>query len=233
LRKLIASAMSLSSAFVLIIVILLTVIEMCVFDLNFYLSEFNKIHSAEVIGISAQDLKRTTEGLLAYIQGQRNNLEIEAMIKGEKREVFNQKEKTHMADVRRLYASSHKIRNIGLIFLIFLLTALRWAAGPKFLKFWAGGYLTGAIVIFCVVGVLALAVFGDFFQFWNYFHTLFFTNDLWILDPDTDILIQIVPEQFFFDLTVRILTFFTAMVSVLTVICAAILFKKGKSTVHQ
>ena len=41
------------------------------------------------------------------------------------------------------------------------------------------------------------------------FHHIFFHNDLWILDPATDMLINIVPEGFFSDTVLHIgITFF-------------------------
>ena len=40
----------------------------------------------------------------------------------------------------------------------------------------------------------------DFNSFWINFHYIFFTNELFFLDPNKDILIQIVPERFIFDL---------------------------------
>ena len=36
------------------------------------------------------------------------------------------------------------------------------------------------------------------------FHHIFFNNDLWMLNPDTDLLINIVPEPFFMDTAARI-----------------------------
>ena len=40
---------------------------------------------------------------------------------------------------------------------------------------------------------------------WTRFHTLFFTNDLWLLDPATDFMIVICPESMFSALVVAIL----------------------------
>jgi integral membrane protein (TIGR01906 family) len=228
-QKLVGKILSWLSAFVLLVILLLTVVQYCVFDLNFYRSEFNKLHSTEVIGISEQDLMRTTEGLLAYIRGERDNLNLEAVIYGEQRQVFNQKEITHMADVQKLYANSHRVRNGGIVVLLVLLAALLGSAGRKFFRVWAGGYLAGAAVFFCFLGILAIAITRDFYDFWNSFHMLFFTNDLWLLNPETDILIQIVPEQFFFDLVVRILVIFVLLALLLAVGAAFILFRKRKS----
>ncbi|NLI93420.1 MAG: TIGR01906 family membrane protein [Peptococcaceae bacterium] len=232
-RKIIGSVLSLFSAFTLIVVILLTIIEMNAFDLNFYRSEFTKNHNAEVIGISDKELMQTTEGLLAYIKGERENLKMEAVIKGKKQQVFNEKEMAHMVDVQKLYATSHRVRNAGIVLFLLLLAALRWAAGPKFLKFWAGGYLSGAGAFFVFLGILALTISTNFYEFWNYFHTLFFTNDLWLLNPETDVLIQIVPEQFFLDLVIRILMFFFLILASLTVLSVIVLFKNKRRYGYQ
>jgi integral membrane protein (TIGR01906 family) len=48
----------------------------------------------------------------------------------------------------------------------------------------------------------------NFTLYWDYFHYIFFDNDLWQLDPRTDVLIQMVPEEFFYDLVVRIIFYF-------------------------
>ncbi len=55
-----------------------------------------------------------------------------------------------------------------------------------------------------VVGAVAVWAAVDFNAFWINFHKLFFTNDLWLLDPAKSVLINMVPSQFFFDLVMRI-----------------------------
>ena len=45
---------------------------------------------------------------------------------------------------------------------------------------------------------------SNFTAAFNRFHEIFFDNDLWILDPATDLLINIVPEGFFVDTALRI-----------------------------
>ena len=66
------------------------------------------------------------------------------------------------------------------------------------------GYIHANWVFLLLFGLLALFAALDFNTFWTNFHRVFFTNDLWLLDPRTDILIQMVPGQFFFDLVMRI-----------------------------
>lgn len=226
-NTLLRAALSLLSAFLLIMVILLTSIEINAFDLDFFRSEYKKLNSTQVIGISEDDLMRTTEVLLAYIEGEREDLQINATIKGQERPVFNQKEINHMVDVRNLFSTGHWLRNGSLAVLVIFLILLQRLTKARFLRVWAGGFFAGALVFFGLLGAVAAAISRDFLWFWNTFHTLIFTNDLWLLNPETDILIQIVPEQFFFDLVVRILFYFAVPVIFLTLITAVIVFKKN------
>ena len=70
------------------------------------------------------------------------------------------------------------------------------------------------LIILTVFLLLGAWVFIDFDSFWTMFHHVFFPgNDLWILDLRKDILIMIVPPEFFFHLVSRI--FFTFIGSIL------------------
>ena len=68
--------------------------------------------------------------------------------------------------------------------------------------------------VFAVSAVLAGIIATDFNKYFIIFHHIFFNNDLWMLNPDTDLLINIVPEPFFMDTAARIAA--TYGVSVLT-----------------
>lgn len=227
-KRMIAGFLSFLMGLTLIIVILLTTIELISFDRDFYRREYQKLNSAETIGMSDQDLTMATEGLLSYIQGDRDNLVMEAVINGQQREVFNQKEIMHMVDVQRLYDLGYEARKAGVFLLILLLGSSLYVSRKKFWEYWAGGYLTGAGVFLLLLAAAGLAISRDFLWFWNNFHYLIFTNDLWLLDPNTDILIQMVPEQFFFDLVVRILSAFTLALALLAAAAAGILWKRKR-----
>lgn len=218
-NKFIPKFLSFICSLILILVILLTTIQINVFDLDFFRSEYVKLDTAKEIGITEQELMNTTQELLAYIKGERADLyHIEAGIKGEQREVFNQREIDHMVDVQRLYLNTHWLRNAGVIFLLLLLGIVGTLTRKKFWKVWAHGYLWGAGIFFILIGAIGIAIAHDFLWFWDHFHYLIFTNDLWMLNPETDILIQMVPEQFFFDLVTRILVSFAVTAASLTVV---------------
>ena len=55
---------------------------------------------------------------------------------------------------------------------------------------------------------LALLAYTNFTKYFTLFHKIFFDNDLWILNPKTDMLINLLPEGFFSDMAVRILLIF-------------------------
>ena len=55
-----------------------------------------------------------------------------------------------------------------------------------------------------LVGASAVLAYTGFEDAWRQFHFLAFTNDLWELDPDTDHLIQMFPQGFWFDITLLI-----------------------------
>ena len=58
--------------------------------------------------------------------------------------------------------------------------------------------------------LLGIWILADFTGFWTTFHQLFFTNDLWLLNPATDLMINLFPEAFFSHLVIRILLWFLA-----------------------
>lgn len=55
----------------------------------------------------------------------------------------------------------------------------------------------------------------DFTKYFVIFHHIFFNNDLWLLDPATDLLINIVPEPFFVDTASYIALVFGISVAVI------------------
>lgn len=77
----------------------------------------------------------------------------------------------------------------------------------------------GDRTVFGLITVLGLIISTDFTKYFILFHHIFFTNDLWILDPATDMLINIVPEGFFMDTAARIALLFGSLSLVLFGVC--------------
>lgn len=71
------------------------------------------------------------------------------------------------------------------------------ASGGRALRAWGKALVGGAALFLGLAGLLALICALDFNRAFIAFHHLFFTNDLWLLDPATDLMIRLLPETFF------------------------------------
>lgn len=72
------------------------------------------------------------------------------------------------------------------------------------LRVLASGYLKAlaAVLIFALIVLIASLI--DFTEVFTIFHKIFFDNDLWILYPDEDNLINIMQEDVFADAAIWI-----------------------------
>lgn len=196
---------------------------------NFYLKEYRKLGVAENIGISAEDLENATEILLDYTSGKREDMITEADFDGQRKEVFNDREKAHMVDVRALFLGARTFSRIATICGAVLLAALLIFTRER--KTILRGYRLGNYIFLGIFVIIALYAAVDFTSFWTSFHHVFFTNDLWLLDPATCNLILMVPEQFFFDLVFRIVAWFVGIGAVLYILSWIFeKMKKGERT---
>ena len=195
----------------LIVGLLIASVEMFAVNPAFFRSEYSKLDTAQSIGISEEGLTEVTQKLLAYTTGADDNLDIQAEIKGEMQEVFGEREKDHMVDVKLLYLGARNVRTITLVAAVVLIAAAFLIGRRETLKTLCKSFLRVSAGFLIFVGAIAIYAALDFTSFWTNFHHVFFTNDLWILDPRTDVLIQMVPEQFFSDLVARIIIRFVSI----------------------
>lgn len=167
--------------------------EMYAFNLEFYEEEFEKHNINKEVNNSLV----ITKQLLKYLKDKQNK-EIDI-------DVFNQKEKQHLLEVKTLIALSLKIKNFSILMLVllFVLLFLLCKNNIIFLRKLSIGIFAGALlVIFLFLfGIILLFNFtGSFFTF----HTILFKSTTWMLNPEVDMLIRLFPEQFFYDITEKI-----------------------------
>ncbi len=218
----------------LIVSLLIMSIEMFALNPSFFTSEYAKLNTAQEIGFSEQDLTAVTNKLINYIVDADDNLDMQASIGGEMQEVFGQREKDHMVDVKALYLNARDVRTVFLIGAAVLIAVTILIKKKQALKTLCKSFLYVSGVFVIIVGALGLYAAIDFTSFWISFHHLFFTNDLWLLDPRTDVLIMMVPEQFFSDLVARIIIRFVSLIIALNAAAAAglIIIKKRSKAVE-
>lgn len=196
------------SSFCLMIILLITSVEAVAYwTPGYYEKEYTKYNVAADVRMEMDDLLDVTEEMMAYLRGDREDLHVPTIVDGQPREFFNEREIAHMEDVRGLFIGGLRLRTgciitAALCLLILILTKARLRRVIPM------SICAGTGLFFGTACLLAAIISTDFTKYFVIFHQIFFTNDLWILDPATDLLINIVPEPFFMDTAARIgLTF--------------------------
>lgn len=233
--KLWISAFGILCAVCLVLVFLITAIEAVVYwTPGYFENEYTKYQVLnDLPEMTMDDLLIVTDEMMAYLRGNREDLHVFTTMGGEYREFFNAREIAHMEDVRDLFIGGLWIRRIGLLFtaayaLILTLWCRKNSNRKAVVKTAVPGSLClGTGIFFASALLIAGIVATDFSKYFVVFHHIFFDNDLWILYPETDMLINIVPEPFFMDTALRIAVTFGIMV--LVFFCLSLfLWKKNK-----
>lgn len=115
-------------------------------------------------------------------------------------EELNAKEISHMADVRGLIAWCGKMRTLWITLAAGLTVAVAWVGAElekRHRPVIIGAVCGAGILALMAVGFAALMNTSGFSAMFVGMHRLLFTNDDWLLDPATDILIRMMPQKLF------------------------------------
>jgi integral membrane protein (TIGR01906 family) len=110
--------------------------------------------------------------------------------------ILSERERSHMRDVRTVFAGFYVLAIVaaaGLWLAIRRRGAAAWAA----IRGGAIGLLFGLVVAGAVLAFAFDAAFAIF-------HALFFASGSWTFDPATDRLVQLFPDQFWFETTAAV-----------------------------
>lgn len=217
------------SAAALVVMLLLTCVSQAVFgNMNYFRKEFEKYNVTQNIDMEMDDIMYVMDELMDYLHGDRENLEnIVTEVNGETRDFFTEREKTHMADCKVLFDGGFAIRKgAAVVFaaLTLLLVFKKKFSLRRFLKYAA----LFSVIIAAGAGILAIAASIDFNGCFIVFHKLFFNNDLWILDPAEDLIINILVEPFFADMALKIALYCAAVLAVIVITGAGIYLSDKK-----
>jgi len=192
--------------------LLLTSVQLAAFDISFYERAYDKYSLDKTTGLTKRDYLNLSENILLYLNGQRDYLYNRAVIYGSNKYLFSQKELLHMKDVKMLFVQGYRARNLcfGLL-IILMFAAIRHAKGSK--RFAGVSLLRGSLILFLVTFAFVLLLYTDFYRYFTNFHHIFFSNDLWLLNPETDLLINMFPLGFFNDMAVRIAMYFAVQLT--------------------
>jgi len=187
--------------------------------------EFQKNNTSFKTGIKENDLKKIVDDLQGFFNEQSDEkIHMNTYINGVDKKLFNQKEIIHMVDVKNLF---NDIKVIVLILWTILIARVlfyfRKSRKNKLyiLKTSAKSYLKFS---FSITAFILIALLIGFRWIFYFFHILSFDNDLWILDPRKDYLINIFEEIFFMDAAI-IIGILTLTSSIIFLLFANIIYK--------
>lgn len=155
-----------------------------------YLSVQHRTADYEYIGLSPEETDEALSALARYLRGDDQALDTTP---------FNAREKQHMQDVQALFSVCARLSAACLSWgaALLLLGGARMGRRQRF---------KGALYSWLTIALLALPLaLADFDALFLRFHQLLFRNDLWLLDPRTDVMIRMLPQAFFEQMALRLL----------------------------
>ena len=220
----------------LLVVILITSTQaLCYWIPDWWRNEYAKYNTPQYVTgeMSLDDAVYITEQMLDYCLGRIDTLDdTEATIDGVKAPFFTEREKLHLADCRNIFLGAVKFRVVSVLMIIGLLFAIWFSVKnntdaslvkTQYARVLAGGYLTALVILVVFAIFLIIVGMNNFTFLFTKFHHVFFDNDLWILDPRHDNLVNVMQESVFSDAAITIGGIWGAVAAVLAVISAEIL----------
>lgn len=229
MNRMLQYALGIIFSFCLMIVLLFTSVEAAVYWIpGYFQKEYAKYNVTEAVSMNMDDLLDVTDQMMAYLKGKRDNLHVPTTMGGVEREFFNTREIAHMEDVRGLFLGGIAMRR-GCIMIMALCLILLFLLKTKFKNTFPRAVLWGSGLFLLGSAATAFIISTDFNRYFILFHKMFFHNDLWMLDPSTDMLINIVPEGFFSDTVFLIGSIFFISILFVIGICLFLIHKYGKN----
>lgn len=196
-------------------------------DTEYYNQYSRENNIKDYAGIGQEDLEIRYQALIDYIYSGQEDLI---------NDYFNQKEVLHMKDVHGLFElNSFLIKISRLLFYSFVIynlykltrrykTKFELVANMEVINYQIRLILAGVFILALGFLILAILVSTNFDYIFVKFHHIFFDNDLWLLDPTTDLMIRMLPQAYFMNLAKRIFFSFLRKIGFILIILFATMY---------
>jgi integral membrane protein (TIGR01906 family) len=181
------------------------------FTLNFrtlYASDVKSLDIPAATGYSEEDVYANYDALISY-----NSVFYKGELKFPTLEMSDSG-RTHFAEVKDIFVALQVVLIISLTFSAVLIFLRRRSLGRIAL-------ISGGVTFAVPVITLLLFLVAGWRRFFVGFHKLFFGNDLWIFDEDTDPVIRILPDEYFMHCLIMIIAIVIILGALLVVYGAA------------
>jgi len=115
-------------------------------------------------------------------------------------DILNEKEQQHMLDVRNLTRRAAGMSKTYFAIAAVLAVAAAWTGAKlkrRMLPLLIGSLSAVTLIMVIVQNIMNQVTGGGFDALFVQMHEAIFTNDLWLMDPATDILIRMMPQPLF------------------------------------
>lgn len=163
---------------------------------------FDEYDAPARTGIARAELVRASGELRDYFNNDADLFFTRVNVGGKEVPLFNERETTHLKDVKQLFGWVFTAHEIAFVYILSYVVGIFIWAREKSLRTLAVQSLIGSLLTIGFIAFLAVFALSGFERAFERFHLIAFTNDLWQLNPATDHLIQMFPEEFWFDVTI-------------------------------
>lgn len=201
--------------FILIIIVLISSFNLAIYgdsQYHFFEYEYKKYEIDDKLNLEMPIIMDVTDHILNYLRGNEDNL---SYILEDERDFFNEQDLFHMQDVREIFITVFNFNWFLIISFIILLLIFIYIKGdwknilPNF-------YFINLFLFFIVSLIVFIFCLVDFEGMFYFFHSILFDNNLWLFQPQSDLMIQLFPLEFFKDFGVRLVMIFIVFIFLLT-----------------
>lgn len=196
--------------------IFLSAIHLIGFSNLFYKEEFSKYDVEK----SVPETLELHQNVMDFLKGKNAYLP----------DKFNDGEKQHFHDVRRLVLLSKAILYliIASAGLLIILSARKLKKKIDFGQFIGKALLFGGLLAITIAALLFLLINLNFSSSFESFHKIFFQPDTYAFDPAYEIIVNLYPEELFMDLGLRIAEIVVIISSMLILFGGLLILKSKK-----
>jgi integral membrane protein (TIGR01906 family) len=160
---------------------------------------FDKYDVEAQTGFPRDEISRVGQELRRYFNNSEGTIHVLVEEGGREVSFFNDRETAHLRDVKHLFQITFRVEELSIAYVFtYVVGVFIWAREGS-LRRLATQVLAGSLLAIAVILALGAVALLGFDRAFEEFHLIAFNNDFWRLDPRTDHLIQMFPQDFWFD----------------------------------
>ena len=173
-------------------------------SVQLYTYGFERYNVTRTTGLDSAQLMAVAVEFRDYFNTPDEFLDINVVLGGEERPLFNQNELIHMRDVKGLVRGVYTVQLITGLYVVAYLAIVLAVSRGRSLRSVAGLVMAGSLLTIGMVGALGIGSLVGFDFLFEQFHVISFSNDLWMLDPRENYLTRLFTQGFFLDATMLV-----------------------------